>query len=69
MGVDLELAFIERDVADERDDFYLFIKVVLKIVLLLQVKIPKSHIAEGANPGAAQYAAIVKAFVPSRTDT
>ena len=40
MRVHLGLAFIQRNVADERDNFHLFVHLVLQVVLLLQVKVP-----------------------------
>ena len=51
VGMHLGLAFIERDVADQRDNLHLLVHLILQVIFLLQVKVPESRVAEGADRG------------------
>ena len=49
MRMHLGLAFIKRDIADERYHFDLLVNLILQVILLLQVKVSEPRIAEGAD--------------------
>src|SRR5438552_1291675 len=45
------LIAFQSDIADQRENFYLFLKRYLFITFLLPIKISQRNIAEGANSG------------------